>query len=174
MSCVNSVISIEALVQQDLPAVLLLQRETYPPFLVEEEAVFISRLGLAASYCLAAKRGEELLGYLVAHGWKQQSPPALGGVLMDGAASEVLFIHDLAVSSAIRGQGVGQRLIERAFELAAQDSLGSAELIAVEGAADFWRRLGFVEGSDSAELTEKLRTYGTDACWMARDFLPKS
>lgn len=170
----NSGISIETLGQQHLPAVLNLQREAYPPFLVEEEAAFMSRIGLAASYCLAAKHREELLGYLIAHGWNRQSPPSLCAVLVDCAPSEVLLIHDLAVSSASRGLGVGQRLIARAFELAAQDGLRTAELIAVDGAADYWRRLGFAEGAVSGELSEKLWTYGAHACWMARDIPPNS
>lgn len=174
MSCENSVISIEALGQQDLPAVLNLQKETYPPFLVEEEAAFISRIGLAASYCLAAKHSEALLGYLLAYGWNRQSPPSLGTVLVDSAPSEVLFIHDLAVSSSSRGLGVGQRLIARAFDLAAQDGLRSAELIAVEGATDYWRRLGFAEGAVSGELSEKLGTYGPHACWMTRNIPPEN
>lgn len=170
----NSAISIEALRQQDIPAALNLQREAYPPTLLEEEDVFLSRINLAASYCFAAKHGEELLGYLLAHGWKRQSPPPLGTVLVDCARSEVLFIHDLAVSSSSRGLGVGHRLVTRAFELAAQDGLRSAELIAVEGAADYWRRLGFAEGAVSGELSEKLSTYGTLARWMARDIPPKN
>lgn len=168
----NTAISIETLRPQDISAALNLQRETYPPFLMEEEDVFLSRINLAASYCFAAKHRGELLGYLLAHGWKHQSPPPLGTVLVDGARSEVLFIHDLAVSSSHRGLGVGQGLIARAFELAAQDGLRRAELIAVEGAADYWRRLDFAEGTVSGELSEKLSTYGTLARWMARDIPP--
>src|SRR5690606_23735272 len=74
----NPAISIEALRPQDLPAALRSQAETYPPFLVEEEGVFLNRINLAASFCLAAKREGELVGYLLAHGWSRQSPPPLG------------------------------------------------------------------------------------------------
>lgn len=165
----NSLICIEPLGLQDLAAALNLQQQAYPPFLVEKEAAIISRISLTASYCLVAKHKESLLGYLLAHGWTQQSPPSLGSVLVDNPFIEVLFIHDLAVSSASRGLGVGQKLILRAFELAAQDGLLSAELIAVGGAADYWRRLGFIKGTLPEELSDKLATYGTHACWMARD-----
>lgn len=173
MSRDNPDISIKALGRRDLPVALNIQTEAYPPFLVEEEGVFLSRISLAASYCLAAKHGEELLGYLIAHGWKRQSPPPLGTLLADGVPSEVLFIHDLAVSSSSRGLRVGQRLVKRAFELAAQDGLRSVELIAVEGAADYWRLLGFGEGAVSGELLEKLRTYGALARWMTREIPPR-
>jgi GNAT superfamily N-acetyltransferase len=172
MSRDTSAISIEALRHQDLPAALNIQREAYPPFLVEDEAAFLSRINLAASYCFAAKREGALLGYLLAHGWKRQSPPALGALLADGVPSEVLFIHDLAVSPASRGLGVGQKLIARAFQLAAQDGLRSAELIAVEGAANYWRQFGFVEAAVSEALSEKLGTYGSLARWMTREITP--
>lgn len=165
-------INIERLRKQDLPAALSVQKEAYPPFLVEGESVFLSRINLPASYCFAAKRGEELLGYLLAHGWRRQSPPDLGALLADNVPSEVLFIHDLAVSASGRGLRVGQQLITRAFTLAARDGLRSAELIAVEGAADYWRRLGFVEVPASEELLEKLRAYGALARWMTGEITP--
>ena len=57
----------------------------------------------------------------------------------------------------------------RAFELAAGDGLREAALIAVEGAADYWRGLGFVEGPVSGELRAKVATYGSLACWMTRE-----
>jgi len=165
----NLPLSIQVLGRQELPAALDLQAETYPPFLVEEKGVFLSRMNFPASYCLAAKQGGELLGYLLAHGWSRRSPPPLGTLLAHGMRSEVLFIHDLAVSSAKRGLRVGQTLITRAFELAAQDGLSRAELIAVEGASDYWRRLGFAEEPVSGELREKLKTYGPLARWMTRE-----
>ena len=172
MSDDPSAISIAAFGRQDLPAALSLQNAIYPSFLVEEEDAFLSRINLTASYCLTAKQGDALLGYLLAHGWKRGAPPPVGTVLADGMPSEVLFIHDLAVSPSTRGLGVGQRLIARTFERAARDGLRSAELIAVEGAAGYWRRLGFSESDASGALLEKLATYGTQARWMTRDIPP--
>lgn len=161
--------TIEALRRNDVQAALAIQAETYPPFLVEGEAVFLNRIDLSASYCLAAKQGDALLGYLLAHGWRRESPPSLGAPLIGGGPPEVLFIHDLAVSPAARGLDVGRTLVARASELAARDGLHRAELIAVEGAADYWRRLGFVECPASGNLRAKLMHYGTHARWMARD-----
>lgn len=168
----HTAISIDPLRRHDLPAALNIQKAAYPPFLVEDEGPFLSRITLANSYCFAARRGEELVGYLLAHGWKRQSPPAVGTTLTDDVPSEVLFIHDLAVSSSGRGLAVGQHLIERAFALAARDGLRCAELIAVEGAADYWRRLGFGEAAIPAELSKKVAAYGALARWMTRDITP--
>ena len=165
----EAALSITALEAADLAAALALQTASYPAFLVEEEAAFASRMALAASYCLAARRDGALLGYLLAHGWARQSPPPVGTVLVEGVRSDVLFLHDLAVSSAGRGLGIGERLVAYAFERAARDGLRRAELIAVEGAADYWLRLGFAAEATSATLSAKVATYGPKACWMARD-----
>ncbi|RIV89913.1 GNAT family N-acetyltransferase [Aurantiacibacter xanthus] len=168
MSCDSRTVVVDALRLPDLPAALAIQAEAYPPFLREGESAFASRIALSASYCLAARREGELLGYLLAHGWRRQSPPAVGAVLGDGGPSEVLFLHDLSVAAAGRSLAIGRKLVERAFALAAQDGLRRAELIAVEGAAGYWGKLGFVAEPVSRELAEKVRGYGEAACWMAR------
>ena len=80
----------------------------------------------------------------------------------------MLYVHDLAVSPAGRGAGAGRRVVARAFELAARDGLRTAELIAVAGAADYWRRLGFAEAEAPAVLAVKVATYGPQARWMTR------
>ena len=171
MSDNQTAVSITALTATDLDAALALQSRSYPAFLVEDASAFASRMGLAASFCLAARREGELLGYVLAHGWPRRSPPAVGTVLTGSGPGEVLFIHDLAVASAGHGSGVGRMLIARAFDLAARAGLRRAELIAVEGAADYWRRLGFVAVPVSGTLAAKVATYGPQAYWMEREIL---
>jgi len=153
----------------DLPAALTIQNASYPAFLIEEEVAFASRLDLPNSYSLAATQDGALVAYLLAHGWRAQSPPSVSAVLTASKLSEVLFIHDLAVSPAARGSGAGRRLVEHAFQLAAADGLKVAELIAVEGAAPYWRNLGFAEAPTAPELAAKVAVYGADARWMTRD-----
>jgi ribosomal protein S18 acetylase RimI-like enzyme len=165
----NPAIRIETLRREDLPAALEIQSAAYPAFLVEDEPAFLSRINLTASYCLAAKRGAELVGYLLAHGWEAESPPPVGAILTGDGPGEVLYIHDLATASSGRGLGVGRSLITRAFELAERDGIARAELIAVEGAADYWRGLGFLEPAISDDLEASIANYGASARWMARD-----
>jgi len=173
MTSENPAIAIEAFNPADLPAALRIQSQTYPAFLIEDEAAFRSRLDLATSYCLTAKRGDALLGYCLAHGWRGQSPPPVGTVLENGGPSEVVFIHDLAVASSARGLKIGERLVAHALALAANDGLRTAELIAVEGASDYWRRLGFIAGDVAGELKAKVASYGAAARWMTREISPK-
>jgi GNAT superfamily N-acetyltransferase len=162
-------IAIRKLTQGDLTAALSIQNACYPAFLQEDRAAFASRLTVSDSYCLAAVRGETLVAYLLAHGWASQSPPPVGTILdRSGKAGEVLFIHDIAVSTAGRGAGLGQKLIDHAFDLAGRDGLTQAELIAVEGAAGYWRALGFTEDTCPLALAAKVAGYGDEARWMTR------
>ncbi|RVT94241.1 GNAT family N-acetyltransferase [Sphingomonas crocodyli] len=161
---------IRPLDQSDLDAALALQNKSYPAFLCEDAIAFASRMALPSNFCLAAFRSNRLIAYLIAHGSAARSPFPVGYVLNpDDAGHDVLFIHDLCVSAAGRGSGVGRQLIDRAFELAVAAGLPRAELIAVEGAAGYWKTLGFVEEQCSPALAAKVASYGADARWMARD-----
>ena len=163
---------IRPLAHGDLAEALAIQAAAYPAFLVEPEDAFASRLAVAASFCLAAIRDGELAAYLLAHGWPRESPPPVGAVLPRDAPSEVLFIHDLAVGPAGRGLGLGRALVDAAFAMAARQGLACAELIAVEGAASFWRKLGFAERAVSGDLRDKVAGYGAEARWMTRAIPP--
>lgn len=156
----------------DLPAALAIQAQAYPPFLREDAPAFASRIAMHASYCLAATRDGRLIAYLLAHGWPIMAPPAIGAILPADAPSDILFIHDLAVSPAGRGSGVGADLVRRAFAAAARDGLQAAELIAVEGAAPYWRTRGFAPLTCTADLAAKVAIYGPEACLMGRGLGP--
>lgn len=162
-------ITIRGLAHDDLATAFYIQAASYPAFLLEDPAAFASRLGVPATYCLAAVRDGALVAYLLAHGWAKAAPPPVGAILNEDVASEILFIHDLAVSPAARGLGLGRNLIDHALGLARHDGLGSAELIAVEGAASYWEAQGFAETAHSPSLVAKVAAYGRDARWMTRN-----
>ena len=169
MAFESSAVIVRPLRHTDLSAALAIQSQSYPAFLREGKAAFASRLNLPESYCLAATRDGLLIGYLLAYGWPSQAPSPIGAVLTKDAVSEVLFIHDLASLPAAQGSGIGRTLVMRAFELAALDGLCEAQLIAVEGAASYCRRLGFVEVATSEKLAAAVAEYGRDARWMTRE-----
>lgn len=173
MSGASAAFSLRPLILEDMPALLAVQCEVYPAFLWEDEQSLASRLTRADTYCMAALREEKLVAYLIAHGWASRAPPSLDMALEGGVPSEVLLIHDLAVSSRGRGLGIGRCLIEYAFERAIGDGLRRAELVAVDGAADYWRRLGFSQNAASRDLIDKAATYGAGACWMTRELMPQ-
>jgi predicted N-acetyltransferase YhbS len=88
-------------------------------------------------------------------------------VLQAKTVSDVLFIHDLAVSPAGRGWRLGETLVACVLAAATRDGLKHAELIAVAGAASYGRTLGFAEAAASADLARKVSAYGPDAKWMS-------
>lgn len=75
----------------DLQGAMAVQAVAYPPFLREDEGAFASRLALSSSYCLVATREDELVAYVLGHGWQAGAPPQLGVSLSSGP-TEVLFI----------------------------------------------------------------------------------
>lgn len=162
-------LSIRSFERDDLPEALAIQSQVYPAFLVEDETSFASRLDAGGAYCVVAIVEGQLAGYLLAHGWDSNSPPQLGAPLADTRLAEILFIHDLAVSTAGQGLGVGRKLVNCAFDTAARNGLSFAELVAVEGAASFWRALGFADLEVLPVIKAKLAGYGNRAVWMGRD-----
>ena len=152
----------------DLDGAQALQRDAYPSFLIEDELAFSSRIVHENSYSLIAIYREKLVAYLLAHAWRSNSPPALGEVLGPVLKKEALFIHDLVVASTARGSAIGRRLIIEAMQRAERDGLRRAELIAVSGAAPYWKRLGFADPQMSPELASRIAGYGADACIMER------
>ena len=154
----------------DIPDALLLQAQSYPEALREKAAVFAARLAFRPCYCLTARRGGEMVGYLIAHPWERANPPAIGSLADPGRQADILYIHDLTIAAGARGLGMGERILARAFVCARADGLSEAELIAVEGAHTFWHRLGFREGH-SPTIAAKTGQYGAQARWMRLETL---
>lgn len=107
-------------------------------------------------FSLAASVKGQLVGYMLAHGWQRNAPPPLGTPLEEVGFAEILFIHDLAVETTGQGLGIRRRLVDHASDPAVQDGLKSAELVAVEGAAGFWKTMGFAALDATPEITAKL------------------
>ena len=81
------------------------------------------------------------------------------------AALTCLYIHDVVVLPAARGQGAAGLLVDL-FEAAAQrHALASLALVSVYGTYVFWERYGFQTTFDPA-LADKLKSYGETARYM--------
>ena len=99
------------------------------------------------SFLWLAERDGEISAFLLAR--VKQSPGYLGGV-------QVGEISDLYVSDALRGQGVGEKLVTLAMENFAEADVHSVEVqiqAGNEGGLDFWRKLGF-----ALDLTQVRKT----------------
>lgn len=133
----------------------------------ERDEVFAERIRLCPEGCLVYGSGDEVAGYLISHPWRRFAPPALGalfGALPPDADS--WFIHDLALAPEARGGGaIAAALAGLEAEARAYPVIS---LVAVEAAADYWRRRGFADRS-TPDMAAKLAGYGPGALYMERD-----
>ncbi|WP_238536705.1 GNAT family N-acetyltransferase [Pseudoalteromonas maricaloris] len=59
-------------------------------------------------------------------------------LLPEQPPSSSLFLHDLVVSQAVSGQGIGALMIKRLVELAIQMGYCRIRLVAVQNSVGFW------------------------------------
>ncbi|EPE0461780.1 GNAT family N-acetyltransferase [Pseudomonas aeruginosa] len=67
----------------------------------------------------------------------------LGEDFTEVTQADCLYLHDMAVSSDARGQGVAQQLLAAAEQQARQCSLSALTLVAVQNSASYWQQRGF-------------------------------
>jgi len=157
----------------DLAAILAVQAQCYGHALIESAEALASRLALSPSTChVACDAHGRLVAYLFTHPWPADSLPALDGTLQPPPASDLLwFVHDMAIAPAGRGRGVAASLFDAALEAARAAGLRRSRLIAVQSAADWWRRHGYAPApaDTAARHAAKLAAYGADAILMERE-----
>jgi GNAT superfamily N-acetyltransferase len=161
-------VSLRPMSAADLDAIVAIEAVSYGPELFESRAALESRLALFPGGCWVATAGAAAAGYLVSHPWQRGSIPPLDSVmhsLPDGA--DCYYVHDICVHPAWRKRGAGQRLLERALEVAATLSLDVTCLTAVQDSPRYWRRFGFEAWPDpSPSLQAHLASYGDGAVYM--------
>jgi len=157
-----------AMTAADLDAVAAVAAIGFPDHF-EGRDCFENRLVLnpAGCFVLAGEDGAAH-GYLVAYPWTENAAPSLNTLIAaipDNAA--VMYLHDLALDPAVRGRGWSRTIVERLAQDARAAGWPALALVAVNGAAPFWERHGFVI-ADPPGMADKLAGYGADARYMVR------
>ena len=156
----------------DLRQVIAIAAEVHPSS-PEEAAVFAERLRLYPAGCHVFDSAGLVAGYALSHPWCFREPPPLNSVLGElPARPSTYYIHDVALMPACRGGGAGSAIVEILVAQARGAGFANLSLVALPEPAEFWRRHGFrvIESADAdAALTERLRSYGRAARFMARD-----
>jgi GNAT superfamily N-acetyltransferase len=162
----ESGVIVRAMTPGDAAAVLAVQQIAYPPSHHEDWAVLARKLQLWPAGCWVAQQDDELLGYLFSHPGRLNAPPLLHAAL-DGlpARPDAYALHDLALRPQAQGRGLGRLLFERVLQQAAAAGLPAISLVAVQGSAAFWARLGF---EPVLPAPPQLASYGGDAVFMQR------
>lgn len=118
--------------------------------------------------CRVWREAGRVQAYLLAHRWHSKEPPRLHQVLPRETPGPYLFLHDLAVSPRLAGQGVGARLVANLLQTVRYLpwTCEQIRLVAIQGSVPFWQKMGFV-------VENRLPTgssYGVDATVMRRIF----
>lgn len=157
-----------AMTAADLDAVAAVAAVGFPDHF-EGRDCFENRLALNPAGCFVLAGGDgRPHGYLVAYPWTADAAPALN-TLIDAIpdAASVMYLHDLALDLSVRGGGWSRPIVERLAQDARAAGWPALTLVAVNDAAPFWERHGFVI-ADPPGMADKLAGYGPDARYMVR------
>ena len=149
--------------------VLRIQDQCYTTIEPESAESLGAKVSAAPDTCFVAQAGDEVVGYLIAAPVRFPRLPALNaGRFTVAPDADALYLHDLAVATAGRGTGAGQRLVEHATFAAKARGLRRACLVAIQGSAPYWHRFGFTPVPPQAlPGISSLASYGAGAQLMA-------
>lgn len=157
-----------AMTAADLDAVAAIAAIGFPDHF-EGRDCFENRLALNPAGCFVlAGEDDAPRGYLVAYPWMENAAPSLNTLIAaipDDAA--VMYLHDVALDPSVRGGSWSRPIVERLAQDARAAGWPALTLVAVNAAAPFWERHGFVV-ADPPGMADRLAGYGSDARYMVR------
>ena len=145
--------------------ILAIQAKAYHEVDLEALDILKSKQSASPETCFVCVSEQgETLGYLLAHPWSESEPPKLFVPLLANENSESLYLHDMAVSPHLKGQGIGRAMLAKLIKVAHSKGVKNITLVAIQGADSFWSSLGF-----KVRLGAKISsTYGEKAVFMER------
>ena len=152
-----------AMTPDDLTGVMTLAARVHPDYM-EDLAVFEERLKLAPDGCFSLVRDKEVLGYLISHPWQGLVSPPLNTLLHTlPNQADSWYIHDLALSSTVRGQGFAQQALVLAEQTARRHNLHTLLLTSTCHAIGFWQKAGFTDAPTNKTEQAVLASYDAQA-----------
>lgn len=158
---------LQPLRKSDVEEILEVQRICYGPFFIESRAAFESKI-LAGQTSFGIFESGRMLGYAVAFPWKRDVPVPLDSEQLEiPLQPDCLYLHDIAVSPAARGRGLGNAFVRALSNEACRLGFRSMDLVAVQGASSFWQQFGF------NPIAGESPGYGSDAVKMRFDLMKR-
>lgn len=156
---------IQKIEENNWTGILGIQDEAYQEIGPEELDVLKSKQSASPETCfVCVSDKEDVLGYLLAHQWAADEPPKLFEPLPDIENSDSLYLHDMAVGSRSKGQGLGRSMMAELLKVAALKGVKRITLVAVQGSDSFWSLLGF----KAITGTHICPSYGKDSVLMEK------
>ncbi len=160
--------------QADVPAVMRLQARCYHPSMLEDEAVFRTRLDTVPDLSWVVDANKGISAYLVAYRSRLGKPGALGASFNNAEDADTLYLHDLAVDPTCKGKGLGPSLVRMALDRAVEERFAYSSLVSVQASSDFWMRQGYAVWTKLDEQQAAvLHTYPGPACYMVNTLVNK-
>lgn len=153
---------LRSITSADWDDILLIQEECYPQIEPESLEVLQSKWLVSPQTCFVIESDKQVVGYCLAHPWVAGSPPSLEQVLVAATEPDTLYLHDIALSSKVQGQGAGKLAFQALVQHAKKHALPCISLVAVQGADSYWRGRGFI----AHPIEKSLESYTPDACYM--------
>ena len=127
--------------------ILKIQAEAYSQIEPESVDVLQSKWLRSPETCFVYEKAGEVVGYLLAHAWNRETPPKLYETLPSGTEGLILFLHDLAISNAAAGDGLGKKMVSHLFNIAKEAGFKQIRLVSVQDSVAFWEKQGFISGT---------------------------
>ena len=157
------------MVLPDLAAVLGIQRACYPGDFLESAEVITLRLRSPGNLSYVAERGGLVCAYLAAYRSRPGKLTPLHGSFETVLQPDTVYLHDMAVAPAAKGQGLAQRLVEHLWTQGRSEGLVCSALVSVQGSQPFWERLGYRLYTLTEPAQQRnLDSYGAGACYMVK------
>ena len=149
----------------DLADIVAIAADAHPD-LPERAAVLDEKRALFPHGCFCLDDNGCVTGYALSHPWRLYDVPPLdcflGALPID---ADCLYLHDVALNAAARGQGAARSLIRKLDGVALAFGLPALALTSVKDTRQLWETLGFAPVSDKRLTTD---SYGGSAIYMLR------
>ncbi|MFC3034039.1 GNAT family N-acetyltransferase [Pseudoalteromonas fenneropenaei] len=150
----------------DWTAIVEIQAEVYHAVEPESLSVLQAKWLMSPETCFVYRDvSGEIGGYLLAHRWHSETPPKLYQQLA-AADGHILFLHDLAISQRLAGQGAGRAMVEHLLAVAKTHGYQQSLLVSVQDSVQFWQKFGYTETNQIASAS-----YGEGAAVMINNLV---
>jgi ribosomal protein S18 acetylase RimI-like enzyme len=157
-----------AMTAPDLAAVAALAAQVHPNY-PERPEVLAEKFQLFPAGCFTLAGKGAAHGYCFSHPWLGNSPPALDAFLGElPKQPDSYFIHDLTLDTSARRRSLAAKLVPDLISAARAAGLSHMTLVAVNGSAPFWSRMGFRRTADEAVQKSARAKYDAGAIHMER------
>lgn len=164
--------TIQPMRAHDLPDVIALQHLGFDAELLESGDVMRQRFARFGEHFLVAMLGSTLVGYAYCFPWKLGEVPAHNTPFPAQLATpDSMYLQDICLHPAQRGQGLAQELLQRVMQQAHHQGFDQLSLVAVAQTADYWDRRGFAPLGNIAPAMQHYVNahYGAGARLMVRN-----